>query len=75
MRDGWISSKVLYQHIKTGALYPGNKNQGNLVGMYNPRGNGRGETHGHMTACCYAACSKEACDNADRGPQQRRSDA
>lgn len=28
-----------------------------------------------MTACCYAARSKEASDNADRGPQRRRSRA
>ena len=28
-----------------------------------------------MTACCYAARGKEASDNADRGPQRRRSRA
>ncbi len=25
-----------------------------------------------MTACCYAACGKEAPDNADQGPQRGR---
>lgn len=53
----------------------GTKNRGNLVGVYNPRGNGRGGSHGHMTACCYAACSKETSDNADQGPQRRRKTA
>lgn len=25
-----------------------------------------------MTACCYAACGREASDNGDRGPGRRR---
>lgn len=53
-------------------IIPGTKTRGNLVGVYNPGGNGRGGSHGHMTACCYAACGTEASDNADKGPQQRR---
>lgn len=51
------------------------KTEENVVGVYIPGGNRRGGSCGHMTACCYAARSKEASDNADRGPQRRRSRA
>lgn len=53
-------------------VIPGTKTSGHFFGVYNPGENGRGGSHGHMTACCYAACGKEASDNGNQGPQPGR---